>query len=167
MLFVSDFDSGRNRVCVTAGKGTRNMARFCENCGARVPEDSVFCENCGARLAPPARMTHTPAVSGRSRTTVQIGTMTEAVGLAVSRNPSGAWSYWDSPDSPDWDARRLLRFAQKEDRRLRGTDMLYPVSRAGSVGHIYEDEEEGRVLEWVFYAPGEDAESLPASPEEL
>ena len=146
------------------------MARFCENCGARVPDDSVFCENCGARLAPPTslnRLNEVPAVSGRSGTTARAETMTEAVPLAVSRNPSGAWSYWDSPDSPDWDARRLLRFAQKENKRLRGTDMLYLVSRAGSVGHIYEDEEEGRVLEWVFYAPGEDAESLPASPEEL
>ncbi len=101
-------------------------------------------------------------------------TMTEAAGIAISRNPEGYWAYWDSPDTPTDNPRTLLRFAGKEDKRLSKVKdnegvLYYVVSAAGSVGHVYADEmNDGRpVLEWVFFAPGEGENNLPSSPEAL
>ena len=97
----------------------------------------------------------------------RISTMTEAARLADARNPGGEWSYWDAPGRLNKNLRQLMRFAEKEDKRLSPSDgVYYLVSRCGSVAHVFEDED-GPVLEWVFYAPGEGAETLPSSPEAL
>lgn len=138
---------------------------YCENCGAKLPDDSAFCDHCGARLEPSVN----EPMPQESEAFTWTRTMVDAARVAESQNPSGEWSYWDSPGSLTETPRRLMRFAQKEDKRLSDMEGLYYlVSRAGSVGHLYKDEEEGGfVLEWVFFAPGEDAESLPASPDEL
>ena len=101
-------------------------------------------------------------------------TMCDAAELAVSRNEGGKWSYWDSPGKYRNAARDLRRFAEKEDKRLsrfsdRGGILYYVVSPAGSVGQVLTDETEIErpVLEWAFFAPGEDENTLPKSPEEI
>ena len=173
------------------------MAKFCTNCGAPLSPDNLFCEDCGARIAPaqprvepdkrPGASDQRPGArriqdndSGMYTGTVsafaRTKNMTEAAGIAISRNPSGKWSYWDAPGSLNNNPRSLLRFSEKEDRRLSKTSdgegiKFYTVSPAGSVGQVYEDEyqydDHRLILEWVFFAPGESDRNLPQNPNEL
>ena len=169
---------------------------YCENCGARVTwqvngatfpeanaEPPVAAVETPAPVIPPAaakpvfKTTKPPAFippEPEESPFATVETMTEAAEIAIDRNPEDVWCYWDSPDTPSDRGRHLLRFAEKEDKRLSRYDnrdgmICFVVSPGGSVGHIYADEmnDGAHVLEWVFFAPGEGEFNLPAEPDEL
>ncbi|MBR2811785.1 MAG: zinc ribbon domain-containing protein [Solobacterium sp.] len=157
---------------------------FCYNCGAKLPDDSLFCEHCGARLEIPENLSEpetalpiTEEIQQEEMYSdgyVRTEYMAEAAVIAADRNPSRAWSYWDSPGQADYNCKKLMRFCEKEDKYLSRTPdregaLYYAVSLDGSIGYVYrsEDDEEARILEWYFFAKGTDPKDLPQSAAEL
>ena len=141
---------------------------FCIRCGKQIPDDSLFCEHCGAPLSPappppapvpdpePAKPSASPA--GFVRT----ASMTEAAAAAVQRNPGLQWSYWDDPRHFSYSPDRLMRFCGKEDKRLAGEAVSYIVSSGGAIGVSFTEGGK-EMLQWAFFTPGDQPESLPES----
>ena len=157
---------------------------FCTQCGAQLSEGANFCKYCGATVAaapmqqdapmqPQPVASPAPAFGSHGQGFVRFRSLTEAVELAIGRNAEGEWRNWDS-NWLDTSVRKIRRFAEKEDRRLADVDdgegiLYYVTSPMGSVGQTYEDDmdDDKPVLEWLFYAPHESAESLPTTVWEL
>lgn len=140
---------------------------FCPYCGNQIPDDSVFCEMCGAQIeapaaAAPVQMPMTPGTAAFA----SADTMIAAAQIAMTRNLSQEWSYWDDPGFYDYGAQKLLRFCEKEDKRLVGEPVNYLISPDGAIGRVYTDEGE-TILEWNFYTRGSAPGTLPTSPDGL
>ena len=148
---------------------------YCVRCGANIPDESRFCSQCGAKvlmpMTVPAAESAVPPVeeAGFERTR----TLVQAAELASQRAPDQEWSYWDTPTLFSTSLKRLLRFCEKEDRRLEGIEddegvLYYLVSPGGAIGQEYTSEIEGsRELEWLFYSKEDGSEDLPETSEEL
>ncbi|MBQ3706624.1 MAG: zinc ribbon domain-containing protein [Clostridia bacterium] len=142
---------------VTTGEPAVLETRFCPACGAEIKDGYAFCEKCGE---PVGRDGEVPKRADLTR----VPTMTIAANLAVERNPTGEWSYWDTPDVFTTGAKRLLRFSEKEDRRLASDPegaYVYLVSPGGAIGHIFTDDGGERVLEWVYFTETDRPDTLP------
>lgn len=127
----------------------------CPNCGSTVNKGDVFCCNCGTQVGIDPNV---------PMEIYKVPSMTAATKIAAERNSNGKWSYWDEPEVFGEDKSSLMRFAEKEDKRLVGTGIFveYIVSEKGSVGHILEDEDNGELfVEWIYFAEGEIPEQLP------
>ena len=137
------------------------MTKFCPECGSKLPDDALFCDECGTKMPD---MDSTKSVG----TFTKFTKMKEAAEEAIRRNSKQYWSYWDSPKSFYTDTKKLLKFCEKEDKRLSDEDRpVYVVSKNGAVGQIFIDEVQGKVLEWGFYTEEDTPDVLPSDPDEL
>ena len=89
---------------------------YCIHCGRQLPDGALFCEYCGTRVLRIQEI-DTSFSMGTERFT-RTYTLTEAAQIAAERNLDQEWSYWDIPDLFSYSLGKLMRFCEKEDRRL-------------------------------------------------
>lgn len=143
------------------------MSKFCPECGTELPDDALFCASCGCRMPDmsPAEEVSEPAINLNY---TRFTEMVKAAETAIDRNGSGEWSYWDSPEIFDYSPGKLMKFCEKEDKRLTGDEdrPVYFVSVSGALGQVYT-EEGTEYLEWLFYTETEGPDELPKDVSEL
>ncbi len=100
--------------------------------------------------------------------------MADAGRLAMERNTR--WSYWDYAASPLFeDCKPMLDFCGREDMRLEGLPAsergYFIVSPDGAVGMMAANKGEvlnsGGDIDWVYFTPEREYESLPVRQEKL
>ena len=135
---------------------------YCIHCGRQLPDGALFCEYCGTKVLNIQEI-DTSSSMGTERFT-RTYTLTEAAQIAAERNPDQGWSYWDIPDLFSYSPGKLMRFCEKEDRRLEDDPdrPYYVISTNGAIGQLYYDNG-AEVFEWIFFTPKDDQNTLPAS----
>lgn len=150
------------------------MSIFCPNCGRELPDNASFCDGCGTRIPKIKKPANSPEpaedrTDGTERFLV-FETMQEAAEAAIELNSDGEWSYWDEPESFNYNAKKLIKFSVKEDKYADeiNEDPVFIVSSEGAVGHMYIDsEDQDDFFEWVFYTHADQPEDLPSQDEML
>ena len=140
------------------------MSKYCPECGRQLPDEAKFCDACGTKVR---MLEPRESIPPRIQT---FAAMKEAAEEAIARNVSGEWSYWDSEDLFNYDARKIRRFSEKEDRRLMDDNegVVYLVSSKGAIGHAFPANDQfDAFVEWVFYTPDDGSKDLPGNMREL